>query len=151
MLFSFCPIRLDESRSALWWTSSCALTDDGVHQSALVGPPRRVSCLFLLSSRAKRRISETVCRFSIYMEIGVSTLHPLHRDSQNVIQRSGATKNLVYIKEWVFSISFTSLWMTIKEHVKNPPFHRKVNRVKGSGANFYVYTRARELGLFLSK
>ena len=77
--------------------------------------------------------------FPIYMEVCVSTLHPLHLFSQNVIQRSGATKNLVYIKEWVFPRSFASLWMTIKGNVKNPPFHRKVNRVKGLGANFNVY------------
>ena len=40
---------------------------------------------------------------------------------------------------------FASLWITMSGMLKCP-FHRRVNRVKGSGTNFYVYMRARELG-----
>ena len=89
--------------------------------------------------------------FSIYMEVGVSTLHPFTVSLFLtfiplffVIQTTIGRKDLGNIHCFMYTGSFTALRsvqddMTMRNNVKNPPFHRRVNRVKGSGVNFHVY------------
>ena len=109
MLFSFYPTRLDESRNPPWWTSSYALADSFMRLGVLVGSPRLGLCLF-----------------SIYMEVGVSTLHPIHLGSILssisfifVIRTTVGRKGIGSIHCFMSTRSFTALRSALDDNERN--------------------------------